>query len=67
MVNQVQVNSLVIGYSFKYTDKIKCFSVTSHMSHSIGSPRSFSVSAYMLTKSKLINAERETSLLHHDL
>ena len=22
MVNQVQVNSLVIGYSFKYTDKI---------------------------------------------
>ena len=24
MVNQVQVNSLVIGYSFKYTDKIKC-------------------------------------------
>ena len=33
MVNQVQVNSLVIGYSFKYTDKIKSFSATSHMSH----------------------------------
>ena len=51
MVNQVQVNSLVIGYSFKYTDKIKCFSATSHRSHSIGSPRSFSVSAYMLRAS----------------
>ena len=33
MVNQVEVNSLVIGFSFKYTDKIKCFSATSHMSH----------------------------------
>ena len=33
MVNQVQVNSLVIGYSFKYTDEIKRFSATSHMSH----------------------------------
>ena len=66
MVNQVQVNSLVIGYSFKYTDKIKCFSATSQSLDWFPS-FIFSFRVYVLTKSKLINAERETSLLHHVL